>query len=219
MFVSELKTCFDLPRQCCAQNCLPTTLPRPLRQRGSLATLRNRRPSARCVTVARWGGLCVARCLAHIGRGICKFKAGPLCQLLVRHNKGSLWAEHVLCSNLCPLLSSPGRLYLATFANLVADRTAVCLTQVFALPQCACGNHSTSLPHPTTRPWNIVRHKKHSTQLCSIPPNTKYITLPLKCAAFNPSNNSGQGKGKFQVNRLIQYSNFDTGVSALSSLV
>ena len=86
-------------------------------------------------------------------------------------------------------------------------------------PLCICGNHSTSLPHPTTRPWNIVRHKKHSTQLCSIPPNTKYITLPLKCAAFNPSNNSGQGKGKFQVNRLIQYSNFDTGVSALSSLV
>ena len=110
---------------------------------------------------------------------------------------------------LCPPLSSPGRLYLATFANLVADRTAVCLTQVFALPQCACGNHSTSLPHPTTRPWNIVRHKKHSTQLCSIPPNTKYITLPLKCAAFNPSNNSGQGKGRLQMISANTHSNFD----------
>ena len=154
-------------------------------------------------------------------------KMFPTCRGNVVHTTASLPHFTVptgarLCGvwgGLCPPLSSPGRLYLATFANLVADRTAVCLTQVFALPQCACGNHSTSLPHPTTRPWNIVRHKKHSTQLCSIPPNTKYITLPLKCAAFNPSNNSGQGKGKFQVNRLIQYSNFDTGVSALSSLV
>jgi len=147
---------------------------------------------------------------ARLTRNIAQSSAvGALCVRL----HGGVWG------GLCPPLSSPGRLYLATFANLVADRTAVCLTQVFALPQCACGNHSTSLPHPTTRPWNIVRHKKHSTQLCSIPPNTKYITLPLKCAAFNPSNNSGQGKGKFQVNRLIQYSNFDTGVSALSSLV
>ena len=175
MFVSELKTCFDLPRQCCAQNCLSTTLPRSLRQRGSLATLRNRRPSARCVTVARWGGLCVARCLAHIGRGICKFKAGPLCQLLVRHNKGSLWAEHVLCSNLCPLLSSPGRLYLATFANLVADRTAVCLTQVFALPQCACGNPLPSLPHVTTRPRNILRHKSYSIQTLLSPQDYRIL--------------------------------------------
>ena len=147
----------------------------------------------------------------------------PTCRGNVVHTTASLPHFTVptgarLCGvwgGLCSPLSSPGRLYLATFANLVADRTAVCLTQVFALPQCACGNHSTSLPHPTTRPWNIVRHKKHSTQLCSIPPNTKYITLPLKCAAFNPSNNSGQGKGKFQVHRLIQYSNFDT----LSSLV
>ena len=153
MFVSELKTCFDLPRQCCAQNCLPTTLPRSLRQRGSLATLRNRRPSARCVTVARWGGLCVARCLAHIGRGICKFKAGPLCQLLVRHNKGSLWAEHVLCSNLCPLLSSPGRLYLATFANLVAERTAVYLRQPFTI---TFASHHQALEHCQAPPLNTI---------------------------------------------------------------
>ena len=78
MFVSELKTCFDLPRQCCAQNCLPTTLPRSLRQRGSLATLRNRRPSARCVTVARWGGLGLP--LSSHGRlllgNLCKFGRG-----------------------------------------------------------------------------------------------------------------------------------------------
>ena len=153
MFVSELKTCFDLPRQCCAQNCLPTTLPRSLRQRGSLATLRYRRPSARCVTVARWGGLCVARCLAHIGRGICKFKAGPLCQLLVRHNKGSLWAEHVLCSNLCPLLSSPGRLYLATFANLVAERTAVYLRQPFTITS---ASHHQALEHCQAPPLNTI---------------------------------------------------------------
>ena len=79
MFVSELKTCFDLPRQCCAQNCLSTTLPRSLRQRGSLATLRNRRPSARCVTVARWGGL--GPPLSSHGRlllgNLCKFGRGP----------------------------------------------------------------------------------------------------------------------------------------------
>ena len=143
----------DLPTQLCAQNCLPTTLPRSLRQRGSLATLRNRRPSARCVTVARWGGLCVARCLAHIGRGICKFKAGPLCQLLVRHNKGSLWAEHVLCSNLCPLLSSPGRLYLATFANLVAERTAVYLRQPFTI---TFASHHQALEHCQAPPLNTI---------------------------------------------------------------
>ena len=170
MFVSELKTCFDLPRQCCAQNCLPTTLPRSLRQRGSLATLRNRRPSARCVTVARWGGLCVARCLAHIGRGICKFKAGPLCQLLVRHNKGSLWAEHVLCSNLCPLLSSPGRLYLATFANLVAERTAV-------WPNLGLRAAAVYL----RQPFNITSASHHQAlEHCQAPPlNTIIIQSPL----------------------------------------
>ena len=173
MFVSELKTCFDLPRQCCAQNCLPTTLPRSLRQRGSLATLRNRRPSARCVTVARWGGLCVARCLAHIGRGICKFKAGPLCQLLVRHNKGSLWAEHVLCSNLCPLLSSPGRLYLATFANLVAERTAVYLRQPFNITSASYHQaleHCQAQKALNTIMFNPPKYKIHYTpsEMCGI---------------------------------------------------
>ena len=43
------------------------------------------------------------------------------------------------------------------------------LTQVFAPPLCICGNHSTSLPHATTRPWNTVRHR-HSTQSSFNPP-------------------------------------------------
>ena len=81
-------------------------------------------------------------------------------------HRGEAWWGVV---GLCPPLSSPGRLYLATFANLVADRTAVCLTQVFALPQCACGNPLPSLPHVTTRPWNTVRHR-HSTQSSFNPP-------------------------------------------------
>ena len=46
---------------------------------------------------------------------------GALCVRL----HGGVWG------GLCPPLSSPGRLYLATFANLVAERTAVYLRQPF----------------------------------------------------------------------------------------
>ena len=97
---------------------------------------------------------------ARLTRNIAQSSAvGALCVRL----HGGVWG------GLCPPLSSPGRLYLATFANLVADRTAVCLTQVFALPQCACGNPLPSLPPVTTRPWNTVRHR-HSTQSSFNPP-------------------------------------------------
>ena len=68
-----------------------------------------------------------------------------------------------------------GAFYLATFANLVADRTAVCLTQVFALPQCACGNPLPSLPHVTTRPRNILRHKSYSIQTLLSPQDYRIL--------------------------------------------
>ena len=90
---------------------------------------------------------------------------GALCVRL----HGGVWG------GLCPPLSSPGRLYLATFANLVADRTAVCLTQVFALPQCACGNPLPSLPHVTTRPRNILRHKSYSIQTLLSPQDYRIL--------------------------------------------
>ena len=63
----------------------------------------------------------------------------PTCQGNVVHTTASLPHFTVptgarLCGvwgGLCPPLSSPGRLYLATFANLVAERTAVYLRQPF----------------------------------------------------------------------------------------
>ena len=53
----------DLPRQRWAQNCPVTTLPRVLRQRGVLATLRNRRPSARLCVPLHGGVTLVCRYL------------------------------------------------------------------------------------------------------------------------------------------------------------
>ena len=47
----------------------------------------------------------------------------------------------------------------------------------------------------------------------SIPPKYKYIILPLKCAAFNPSNNSGQGKGRLQMISANTHSNFDRALT------
>ena len=107
----------------------------------------------------------------------------PTCQGNVVHTTASLPHFTVptgarLCGvwgGLCPPLSSPGRLYLATFANLVADRTTVCLTQVFALPQCACGNPLPSLPHVTTRPRNILRHKSYSIQTLLSPQDYRIL--------------------------------------------
>ena len=107
----------------------------------------------------------------------------PTCRGNVVHTTASLPHFTVptgarLCGvwgGLCPPLSSPGRLYLATFANLVADRTAVCLTQVFALPQCACGNPLPSLPHVTTRPRNILRHKSYSIQTLLSPQDYRIL--------------------------------------------
>ena len=63
----------------------------------------------------------------------------PTCRGNVVHTTASLPHFTVptgarLCGvwgGLCPPLSSPGRLYLATFANLVADRTAVWLNSGF----------------------------------------------------------------------------------------
>ena len=103
---------------------------------------------------------------ARLCRNIAQSSAvGTLCVRL----HGGVWG------GLCPPLSSPGRLYLATFANLVADRTAVCLTQVFALPQCACGNPLPSLPHVTTRPRNILRHKSYSIQTLLSPQDYRIL--------------------------------------------
>ena len=59
---------------------------------------------------------------ARLTRNIAQSSAvGALCVRL----HGGVWG------GLCPPLSSPGRLYLATFANLVAERTAVYLRQPF----------------------------------------------------------------------------------------
>ena len=59
---------------------------------------------------------------ARLTRNIVQSSAvGTLCVRL----HGGVWG------GLCPPLSSPGRLYLATFANLVAERTAVYLRQPF----------------------------------------------------------------------------------------
>ena len=59
---------------------------------------------------------------ARLTRNIAQSSAvGTLCVRL----HGGVWG------GLCPPLSSPGRLYLATFANLVAERTAVYLRQPF----------------------------------------------------------------------------------------
>ena len=135
------KPFFDLPRQRCAHNCLPTTLHSPHR------------------------GEAYSQHCAIVGR------------------PRAVWPLHGGVALVRRYLVT-GAFYLATFANLVADRTAVCLTQVFALPLCICGNHSTSLPHPTTRPWNIVRHKSYSIQTLLSPQDYRLL---LKWAAFSSS--------------------------------
>ena len=108
----------DLPRQRWAQNCLPTTFPQSPRRRGSLATLRNRWPSARFA----FG------CMVGCGVAFVRRYLVP---------GASTWQPLQIWSRSAPL--------------------------------CICGNHSPSLPHPTTRPWNTVRHR-HSTQSSFNPP-------------------------------------------------
>ena len=128
--------------------------------RGLLATLRNCRPSARCVTVARWGGL------------------GPP---LSSHGR-------LLLGNLCKFGRGPHR--CASAATI---------------------QHRFRIPPPGLGTLSGTKSTQHN--YCSIPPNTKYITLPLKCAAFNPSNNSGQGKGRLQMISANTHSNFDRALT------
>ena len=126
------KPFFDLPRQRCAHNCLPTTLHSPHR------------------------GEAYSQHCAIVGR------------------PRAVWPLHGGVALVRRYLVT-GAFYLATFANLVADRTAVCLTQVFALPQCACGNPLPSLPHVTTRPRNILRHKSYSIQTLLSPQDYRLL--------------------------------------------
>ena len=60
---------------------------------------------------------------------------------------GGVWG------GLCPPLSSPGRLYLATFANLVAERTAVYLRQPFTITS---ASHHQALEHCQAPPLNTI---------------------------------------------------------------
>ena len=55
-------------------------------------------------SVAWWGDLCVARCLCAHRAWHLQIQGRLLVPtLLCGVTKGSLWAEHVLCGNLCPL--------------------------------------------------------------------------------------------------------------------
>ena len=135
---------------------------------------------------------------ARLTRNIAQSSAvGALCVRL----HGGVWG------GLCPPLSSPGRLYLATFANLVAERTAVRPNSGF----CAAAVY-------LRQPFNITSASYHqalehcqaqkplNTIIIQFPLHTKYIILPLKCAAFNLSKNSGHKKANFRL--INKYSNF-----------
>ena len=99
---------------------------------------------------------------ARLTRNIAQSSAvGALCVRL----HGGVWG------GLCPPLSSPGRLYLATFANLVADRTAVWLNSGF----CAAAVY-------LRQPFNITSASYHQAlEHCQAqkPLNT-IITFPTR---------------------------------------
>ena len=101
----------------------------------------------------------------------------------------------------------PGVFYLATFANLVAERTTVRPNSGF----CAAAVY-------LRQPFNITSASYHqalehcqaqkplNTIIIQFPLHTKYIILPLKCAPFNLSKNSGHKKANFRL--INKYSNF-----------
>ena len=81
---------------------------------------------------------------ARLCRNIAQSSAvGTLCVRL----HGGVWG------GLCPPLSSPGRLYLATFANLVAERTAVYLRQPFNITS---ASYHQALEHCQAPPLNTI---------------------------------------------------------------
>ena len=81
---------------------------------------------------------------ARLTRNIAQSSAvGALCVRL----HGGVWG------GLCPPLYSPGRLYLATFANLVAERTAVYLRQPFNITS---ASHHQALEHCQAPPLNTI---------------------------------------------------------------
>ena len=158
------KPFFDLPRQRCAHNCLPTTLHSPHR------------------------GEAYSQHCAIVGRPRAVW---PL------HGGVALVRRYVVT----------GVFYLATFANLVAERTAVRPNSGF----CAAAVY-------LRQPFNITSASYHqalehcqaqkplNTIIIQFPLHTKYIILPLKCEAFNLSKNSGHKKANFRL--INKYSNF-----------
>ena len=132
--------------------------------RGLLATLRNCRPSARCVTVARWGGL-----------------GPPLCS----HGR-------LLLGNLCKF--GCGAHHCAAQLRFLRRRCVFAAT---------IQHHFRILP-PGLGTLSGTKASQHNHY--SIPPKYKYIILPLKCAAFNLSKNSGHKKANFRL--INKYSNF-----------
>ena len=104
------KPFFDLPRQRCAHNCLPTTLHSPHR------------------------GEAYSQHCAIVGR------------------PRAVWPLHGGVALVRRYLVT-GAFYLATFANLVADRTAVRLRQPFNI---ASASHHQALEHCQAPPLNTI---------------------------------------------------------------
>ena len=103
---------------------------------------------------------------------------------------------------LGPPLSSHGRLLLGNLCKFGRGphrcASAATIQHRFRIPPPGLGTLS----------GTATQHNHHS-----IPPKYKYIILPLKCAAFNPSNNSGQGKGRLQMISANTHSNFDRALT------
>ena len=152
------KPFFDLPRQRCAHNCLPTTLHSP--HRGEAY-------SQHCAIVGR------PRAVWPLHGGVTFELPGAW------RTSGVAFANSrpAPCANsLCGTTKAPCGLNMysaATFVRcyLVPGASTWQPLQIWSrsAPLCICGNHSPSLSHPTTRPWNTVRHR-NSTQSSFNPP-------------------------------------------------
>ena len=124
----------------------------------------------------------------------------PTCRGNVVHTTASLPHFTVptgarLCGvwgGLCPPLSSPGRLYLATFANLVAERTAVYLRQPFNITS---ASYHQALEH--------CQAQKALNTIMFNPPKYKIHYTPSKMCGIQSFKKLRAGQGKFQVNKQI----------------
>ena len=133
---------------------------------------------------------------ARLTRNIAQSSAvGTLCVRL----HGGVWG------GLCPPLSSPGRLLLGNLCKFGCGAHRCAAQLRFLRRRCVFAatiqHHFRILPPGLGTLSTATQHNHYS-----IPPKYKYIILPLKCAAFNLSKNSGHKKANFRL--INKYSNF-----------